>query len=89
MGMGLQFTRVERSELPILEQWIGELDGTAPQRADSCEQAGEIETEMPIDRKQWYVLHEMVIGLMRKTVVGHEEGKAMLQKLLQESSGAR
>src|SRR5215475_6433187 len=30
MGMGLQFTQVEPQQLCVLEQWLGELNGTTP-----------------------------------------------------------
>src|SRR5271168_3096226 len=84
MGMGLEFRELEAPQLAVLDEWLGELSGTKPIQSESCEAPWEAESEPAVDRTQWYVLHELVVALMRKSLLGHQEGKAMLQKLLEE-----
>jgi hypothetical protein len=88
MGMGLQFTDVEATQLSVLDEWLGELSGGAQLRSESCEQPMADSIELPVERKQWYVMHELVVALMRKSVLSHDEGKAMLRKLLDQDDGS-
>jgi len=84
MGMGLEFRELEEPQLRVLDEWLGELSGMKPIQSESCEAPWEGDSEPAVDRTQWYVLHELVVALMRKSLLGHAEGKAMLRKLLEE-----
>lgn len=85
MGMGLEFRDLEEPQLEVLDEWLGELSGARPPKeSETCEAPWEAESELAVDRTQWYVLHELVVALMRKSLLGHQEGKAMLRKLLEE-----
>jgi len=86
MGMGLMFTRVDPKQAKTLERWIGEITGDTvpddeepelepePQQAATSPASGSSE--------QSFVLHELLIALMRKGILSETEGKAMMQKLL-------
>lgn len=87
VGMGLKFTDIDSGQLPVLEKWLGELSGETPCEPECTpeESLNEIvrskgQEKVPLE--QWYVLHELIITLMRKGALSHEEGKGMLRKLL-------
>ena len=82
--MGMEFRDLEAPQLAVLDEWLGELSGAKPIQSESCEAAWEGESEPAVDRTQWYVLHELVVALMGKSPLGHQEGKAMLRKLLEK-----
>ena len=82
MGMGVIFTEIDASQLPVLERWIAELSGeTVPEP-----KAVQVELETPsagdAGDEQRYVLNELIITLIRKRVLTDAEGKSLLQKLM-------
>jgi hypothetical protein len=86
MGMGLMFTKVDPKQTKTLERWIGEITGdTVP---DDEEPDPEPEPQQAAASpasaasEQSFVLHELLIALMRKGILSETEGKTMLQKLL-------
>jgi PilZ domain len=82
MGMGLAFTEIESSQLPVLDRWLAELGGDAapePAAAESEEQATPAASSHD---EQRYVLNELIITLIRNRVLTDAEGKALLHKLL-------
>ncbi len=82
MGMGLMFTAAEPQQLWILEKWLGELSGALPAGPEAPEQEEQAPAKESLKEEEHYVLHELVIALMRKGVLTEVEGKAMLRKLL-------
>jgi PilZ domain-containing protein len=87
MGMGLRFTHLEPADTPVLEKWISELSGrppipVPPQQTQAKEE--EFREDMLRRREQWYVLNELVLSLMRKSILTHTEGKAMMEQLLRQ-----
>jgi len=40
--------------------------------------------EEPVNGDQWLVLNELVIALIRKRVLSHDEGQGMLRKLYEK-----
>jgi|SRR5579862_3165007 len=85
MGMGLRFTEVEPGQLAVLDKWIADLNGAprAPLQPLWTEKPPSRREEL-LKREQWYVLNELILALTRKSVLTHAEGRAMLQKLLQQ-----
>ena len=85
MGMGLRFTEVEPGQLAVLDKWIAELNGAprVPLQPQLAEKPPSRRDEL-LKREQWYVLNELILSLMRKSILTHAEGRAMLQKLLQQ-----
>jgi hypothetical protein len=94
MGMGLQFTRVEPAEIPLLEKWIAELSGSsaplaAPPPTSAAatpppQSVADPKLDALLKREQWCVLNEFILTLMRRSIVTPVEGKAMLEKLLRQ-----
>jgi PilZ domain len=85
MGMGIQFITVEPEQLWILEKWVAEVAGEPFPESDALEQHEEphpIPESANQTSNQNFVLHELIIALMRHGVLGDAEGKAMLQRLL-------
>jgi hypothetical protein len=86
MGMGLRFTSMDPKQLPVLEKWLCELNGTAhfepretvgfPAHSNGNEKNG------CAPKETGYVLNELILALMRKGALTEEEGKTMLLRLL-------
>jgi hypothetical protein len=87
MGMGLRFTEVEPGQPAILDKWIAELNGapSTPHHTLLTEKPPSRRDEL-LKREQWYVLNELILALMRKSVLTHAEGRAMLQKTVAAGS---
>jgi hypothetical protein len=86
MGMGVMFTTVDPKYLRTLERWIGEITGDiVPDDGEEEQEMSEQAQATPAtaaSAEHAYVLHELLIALMRKGVLSDTEGKGMLQKLL-------
>jgi hypothetical protein len=82
-GMGLIFTEIEPSQLPVLERWIAELSGEVAPEPKAVQEEQETHSTGGSGDEQRYVLNELIITLIRKRVLTDGEGKALLQKLLQ------
>jgi hypothetical protein len=87
MGMGLAFTAIEPHEMNVLDNWIGELSGSAPMELTSMPTLDEHLTAVPknaavVTKESGYVLNELIIALMRKGTLTDEEGKTMLLRLM-------
>jgi hypothetical protein len=87
MGMGLAFTAIEPREMNVLENWLGELSGSAPLEMGPPT-LDEHLTIAPrngtpvVTKETGYVLNELIVALMRKGTLTDEEGKTMLLRLL-------
>ncbi|MGH9743336.1 MAG: PilZ domain-containing protein [Candidatus Acidiferrum sp.] len=82
MGMSLAFTSVEPQQMGVLDKWIGELNGSAPQELAPLEEhhpTPRVETSV---KEPGYVLNELILALMRKGTLTEEEGKKMLLRLV-------
>ena len=91
MGMGLKFTEVSKEYATVLEKWLGELSGEAPcELEDAAEEkvvALQVASAAPkekVPRRQWHVLNELILRLMRRGVLSQTEGQAMLHLLVEQ-----
>jgi len=82
MGMGLAFTAVEPEQLRILDEWLGELSGTAPVELPAAEGKGQIAVKERSSDEQCFALIEHTISLIRQGGLSNEQGKIMLRNLL-------
>jgi hypothetical protein len=88
MGMGLTFTSVEPEQLPVLQKWLADLSGAVrpePLIAKEEKLSEKVGVSHAPSNEQNCVLNELIIALMRKNVLSDLEGKALLQKLLQDA----
>ena len=82
MGMGLAFTSVAPQDMGVLENWIGELSGTAPLEMTTLGEQPAAPRNGTSAKEPGYVLNELIVALMRKGTLTEEEGKTMLLRLL-------
>jgi hypothetical protein len=86
MGMGLMFTAAEPKQRRVLERWLAEITGDIVPEDEEPEpepaQKPQPTQVSGVSAEQTYVLHELLITLMRKGLLSDTEGKAMLQRLL-------
>lgn len=91
MGMGIAFLSATPESLKVLDGWIAVLSGVAaaepapaepPTRPAPPPAAQQREAAPRADLEPKFVLNELIITLMRKTVLSEAEGKALLQKLM-------
>jgi hypothetical protein len=82
MGMGLAFTSVEAEQLRVLDQWLGELSGTAPAELPAAEGNGKGAVKERSSDEQCFALIEHTISLIRRGSLSSEQGKIMLRNLL-------
>jgi hypothetical protein len=80
MGMGLKFTLVAPEQMELLDKWIGELSGASPKYQIPDEDDLESVAQTPA-RDPFFVVNEIVVALVRKGILSHQEGKIMLDKL--------
>jgi hypothetical protein len=89
MGMGLTFTSVEPEQLPVLQKWLADLSGAVPHPEPLIAKDENLSEKVGVSHapgnEQNCVLNELIIALMRKNVLSDLEGKALLQKLLQDA----
>src|SRR5215475_6445556 len=92
MGMGLQFTQVEPQQLCVLEQWLGELNGTVPIEFEPPNENGLRLAHAALNhgsghnphKEPGYVVAELIVALMRKGSLPEEEGRVLLGRLLKQ-----
>ena len=82
MGMGLAFTKIEPSQIPVLDRWLAELGGEAAPEPPAAKAEEQDKAATGSNDEQRYVLNELIIMLIRKKVLTDAEGKALLHKLL-------
>jgi hypothetical protein len=80
MGMGLKFTSVEPSDLPVLERWLAEASGESAEEPEATMegQAPGRSQERSALRE---LLEELIAAQVRARVLTEAEGKALLEKL--------
>jgi hypothetical protein len=80
MGMGVKFTSVEPSEVPVLEKWLAELTGEPTEETETI-----LKGQIPDHRQEQSgireFLGELISALVRRSVLTEAEGKALLDKL--------
>ena len=86
-GMGLMFTDIQPDQLGLLKRWLAELSGESLPETEGweLEQLAPIKEKLVgenLEEKERYVLHELIIVLIRKNVLTEDEGREMLRKLL-------
>jgi len=83
MGMGLTFVAGSQGKPRLLTQWLRELSGVDENETEIVLDAAEPKPEAPANQdNEEYVLHELVIELMRQGVLSDARGKAMLRRLV-------
>lgn len=81
MGMGVSFISAMPQQFPIFQRWLNELAGES---LPGLEPPKETEVDLILansTKNSDFVLHELLIALMRKGVLSEVEGKEMLQNL--------
>jgi hypothetical protein len=81
MGMGLSFTEVKREYRGVLRAWIAELSGErVPEAAASPTEPEAGVTEA--DANARFVMNELIYILVRKKIIGENEGAELIRKML-------
>ena len=82
-GMGLMFTDIQPDQMGKLQKWLAELSGESTSEPEGWgDQQEQAPAREKLKDKEQYVLHELIIALMRKSVLTETEGQAMLRELL-------
>lgn len=83
MGMGIAFTSATRGDVRLFQKWILELSGKAAAEPDAQEPEEATGAREDSKREIHGVLNELILTLMRKNLLSHVEGKALLKGLYQ------
>jgi hypothetical protein len=81
MGMGVTFISATPRQLQIFQKWLNELAGKLLPELEPREGIGADAVAANLMEKTDFVLHELLITLMKKGVLSEVEGKQMLQRL--------
>ncbi len=81
MGMGVAFISAMPRQLQIFQKWLNELSGKSLRGTEAPEETEAGAAVADSTKKLYFVLHELLIALIKKGVLGEAEGKALLQRL--------
>jgi hypothetical protein len=82
--MGVAFTAVEPEQVKVLDKWIADLDAMTPTDFEPLvlENHNGNGASSARAHEKTYVLAELILALMRKSVLTEAERKSFLRKLL-------
>jgi PilZ domain len=78
MGMGLSFRSFEPKDHAVLKQWIAELSGEEATTAEPASQTPE-ESMLATIASNRQVLNELINLMIRKKIIGENEGSSLLR----------
>jgi hypothetical protein len=81
MGMGLLFTTAEPEGLRLLGAWLSHLGGGKQRERDESDLLAQPDVPKNTDHKLRDVVSDLIVALIRKSVVSDSQGKTMLRKL--------
>jgi hypothetical protein len=87
MGMGLEFTGVEPTQLDVLDKWIGELNGSSDaQELLALENVSGAVAGTPLSDEHCFELVERTLTLVRQGQLTNTQGRALLRGLLRDEA---
>ncbi len=81
MGMGVAFVSAMPRQLRIFQNWLNELTGKSSAGTEEPEKSEALGAAAESTKGLYFVLHELLLALIKKGVLGEAEGKALLQRL--------
>jgi hypothetical protein len=82
VGMGLSLTTIAPGHRALLDHWFAEVRGEVSPALHMLDKAKDVQALSILKTETDYALEELLVTLMRKSLLSEEEGEPILRRLL-------